>query len=210
MNGMNKKQFLAALPPEVRENFGSRIKFTPTCWLWTRALSKGYGRFYYAKKTHYAYRLAYEWTVGPVAEGMELDHVETRGCLHKNCVRPDHLEEVTPRVNTLRGNSVAAINARKTHCSRGHALTPQNLLKSRSGAITRRRCRLCGYARFKEGREKEGRPIQVANKDRTHCPQGHPLAGDNLEPYAKKKGHRLCLICWRASQRKWRQNNRRD
>lgn len=38
---------------------------------------------------------------------------------------------------------------------------------------------------------------------RTHCPSGHPFAGDNLRLRA---GHRRCLICMREAQRKKRRN----
>jgi hypothetical protein len=37
--------------------------------------------------------------VGPVPEGMELDHL----CRVHPCVNPEHLEPVTPRENKLRG-----------------------------------------------------------------------------------------------------------
>lgn len=33
---------------------------------------------------------------------------------------------------------------------------------------------------------------------KTHCPQGHELAEDNLTIYAKSVGHRHCLKCQRA------------
>jgi hypothetical protein len=47
-----------------------------------------------------AHRLSYEWLVGPVPEGMELDHL----CRVRHCVNPSHLEVVTHSVNVIRGN----------------------------------------------------------------------------------------------------------
>lgn len=34
---------------------------------------------------------------------------------------------------------------------------------------------------------------------KTHCPRGHPLAGNNLVPSKITRGRRLCLACDRAS-----------
>lgn len=46
---------------------------------------------------------------------------------------------VTCRVNILRGDGVAAINARKTACKRGHEFTPENTYMNGG----RRVCRTC-------------------------------------------------------------------
>lgn len=37
---------------------------------------------------------------------------------------------------------------------------------------------------------------------KTHCPQGHALSVDNLEPWSLGRGQRKCLICTRARKRK--------
>lgn len=55
---------------------------------------------------------------GAIPEGLELDHT----CRRNNCINPFHLEAVTGRENVLKGNGIAAINARKTHCKGGHLL----------------------------------------------------------------------------------------
>lgn len=97
------------------------------CWLWTAWLSGGYGRFRVGPRLVYAHRLAYELLVGPIPEGLELDHVRARGCTSKACVNPAHLEPVTHRENVLRGDSPSALLARATHCGRGHELAGPNL-----------------------------------------------------------------------------------
>ncbi len=61
--------------------------------------------------------------VGQIPSGLTLDHL----CRVRNCVNPAHLEPVTHRENTLRGDGVTAINARKTSCHRGHPFAGENL-----------------------------------------------------------------------------------
>jgi hypothetical protein len=65
---------------------------------------KGYGSLSIRGKTVYAHRVFYEYLVGPIPDGMQLDHVAERGCQHPHCVNPDHLEPVTNAVNTQRGH----------------------------------------------------------------------------------------------------------
>src|SRR5262245_4852943 len=81
-----------------------------SCWTWTGPLHEnGYGLFtrYVAgfKRTdprrvltRRAHRLSYEMFVGPIPRGLELDHL----CRNRACVRPDHLEPVTHKVNCRR------------------------------------------------------------------------------------------------------------
>ena len=52
-----------------------------------------------------------------------LDHT----CRVRHCVNPHHLQDVTIRENVLRSEGVAAINAKKTHCPKGHEYSGGNL-----------------------------------------------------------------------------------
>lgn len=107
------------------------------CWQWTAGVDwYGYGRFRVGARTLRAHRVAYERIVGP---NLTLDH----SCRNPGCVNPLHLEPVTMRENTLRGGCPAAINARRTICSRGHSLSGDNLLIARDG---RRKCAECRNA----------------------------------------------------------------
>src|ERR1035437_111259 len=96
----------------------SRVRITPAgCWSFTGATGRGgYGVIRTAGKNHYVHRFVYEHFVGPIPAELQIDHL----CRVRNCVRLSHLEVVTPRVNTLRGDTFQAANAAKTHCLRGH------------------------------------------------------------------------------------------
>lgn len=124
-------------PKEV-ERFWSKVEQTDSCWLWLASLSAEgrYGRFCIRGKDRRAHRVAYELLVGPIPEGMTIDHL----CRVRHCVNPSHLEAVTMKVNVLRGNAFSATNARKTHCIHGHEFTPRNTSKKTNGG---RRCLVC-------------------------------------------------------------------
>ena len=98
------------------------------CWIWKGATTgkSGYGAFYAGQRIT-AHRFAYETFIGPVPEGLDVDHL----CRNRLCVNPDHLEPVTRRENVVRGVSPNAANAAKTHCIRGHPLTRENCYASK-------------------------------------------------------------------------------
>jgi hypothetical protein len=127
------------------ERFWDRVDKTPTCWVWTGGVMSGrhqYGRVHVgAAKYRPAHRVAYEMLVGPIPEGLDLDHL----CRNRVCVNPAHLEPVTNHENILRGTGPTAINARKTHCKRGHPLNGDNLVALRNS--NERKCRICHRAR---------------------------------------------------------------
>ncbi len=103
---------------------------------------EGYGCFYDEGRSQYAHRWIYERTVGPIPDGLRIDHL----CRVRFCVRTSHMEPVTDRVNLLRGVGPPAINAAKTHCKYGHPLSGDNLM--RTGADGRgRKCRTCARER---------------------------------------------------------------
>jgi hypothetical protein len=107
------------------------------CWLWQRRrIAKGYGQVWVpGVGNRFAHRVFYEHLVGPIPDGLTIDHL----CRVTACCRPDHLEPVTSRLNTLRGATVTADNAQRTHCLRGHQLAGDNLV----AAHTRRGWREC-------------------------------------------------------------------
>ena len=105
------------------DRFWMKVQKTDGCWNWTGAkLIPGYGTIQDNHRKMRAHRLAYELLVGPIPDGLVLDHL----CRNKGCVRPDHLEAVTQAENLMRGNGVGARHARKTHCNYGHEFNEQN------------------------------------------------------------------------------------
>ncbi len=112
------------------------------CWNWTGYIRKnGYGQLRVRgdKLPWLAHRYVYSQLVGPLVEGHDLDHL----CRNKACVNPKHLEQVTHRENCLRGDSFAAVQARKTHCMRGHEFTPENTWRQPSKQGKGRACKIC-------------------------------------------------------------------
>lgn len=98
-----------------------------------------------------AHRVAYEREVGPIPDGLQLDHL----CRNRACVNVAHLEPVAPRENTLRSPiAPAAMNARKTHCLRGHEFTPENTYPQPGGRMCRE-CHRQAVARYRAKRKKE-------------------------------------------------------
>lgn len=123
------------------------------CWIWQGYRDqRGYGRMREKMRapSEMAHRWSYAYFVGPIPEGLVLDHL----CRTPACVNPEHLEPVTNYENVVvRGTtSVSAVNARKTHCVHGHLLSGSNLYMRPNGG--QRYCRLCMAARSKEYRER--------------------------------------------------------
>lgn len=131
-----------------------RIEIDPTtgCWVWQGYVRSGYGIIGVTEggipSVRTAHRIAYERLVGPVPEGLDLDHLcHTRdllcpggiACPHRRCVNPDHLEPVTRRENAHRGRGRHG----QTHCKWGHEMTPENTMIRTDGAWNSRRCRVC-------------------------------------------------------------------
>ena len=83
---------------------------TSPCWIWQLYVAKsGYG-YGHDPETHQgalAHRLSYEEHVGPIPDGLVLDHL----CRVKTCVNPKHLEAVPQRTNVHRGNAGSNLRA---------------------------------------------------------------------------------------------------
>lgn len=123
------------------------------CWPWTASTTYGYGAFNAGGgKNVRAPRFAYELAIGPIPDGLHLDHLchtfddacaGGDDCPHRRCCNPAHLEPVTLAENTRRGRSAQVTSQRRrarTHCIHGHEFTPENTRTDRRG---RRSCKTC-------------------------------------------------------------------
>lgn len=117
------------------------------CWLWTRSRDQhGYGRLRISRTfVEKVYRLAYELWVGPIPDGLEIDHL----CRKPPCFNPTHLEAVTHGVNLVRAR------AAMTHCLRGHPFTSENTYVSARGSRNCRTCRRLYDAEYRARKRRE-------------------------------------------------------
>lgn len=103
------------------------------CWLWKKYRDRnGYGRVQVDHKNKWVHRFSYEHFVGPIPEGLQIDHL----CRTPLCINPEHLEAVTPLENTRRGRG----HGKETHCPRGH---PYDEVNTYVTPVGRRQCRVC-------------------------------------------------------------------
>ena len=116
------------------------------CIVFTGTPSQTYPRMTYQGKYRRPHRVVYEALVGPIPDGLELDHL----CFNRRCVNPNHMEPVTGYENILRGNSFSAVNARKTHCIHGHEFTEENTYVVTQNGRPGRQCKTCRRRRTRE------------------------------------------------------------
>jgi len=114
--------------------------------LWAASIhANGYGQLRRNGIQGLAHRVVYELLVGPITEAT-LDHL----CRVRSCVNPDHLEPASMRENLMRGDTIPAHNAVKTHCRWGHPFDDENTYIWR----TERRCRACGLVASRRYRQR--------------------------------------------------------
>lgn len=125
------------------------------CWVWQRAIETG-GRGVLnirddgEHKMVRAHRYSYEVFVGPIPEGLTIDHL----CRNIKCVNYEHLEPVSIQVNIKRHWAALGFDER---CGKGHERTEETTAYStrKDGKLTRR-CRICDreYSRSYQKRKK--------------------------------------------------------
>lgn len=137
--------------------FFSRVtKSRGGCWIW-KGKPDVYGGFCGER----AYRWSYKRFVGPIPEGLSLDHL----CFVPGCVNPHHLDPVEMVENIRRSHRagrhkhlyehLGKFHAAKTHCPSGHPYSGSNLLvEKRADGGFARRCAICSERRFEKYQRK--------------------------------------------------------
>jgi hypothetical protein len=140
-------------------------KLESGCWQWkSGVLPTGYGSVSMRHpnggwQMKLAHRVSYELFVGPIPEGLTIDHL----CRNRTCVNPAHLETVTFKENVLRGDGPTARRARQTTCMRGHPLEGANLRLTKEGW---RNCRTCdAFRQMANYRRQARRLVEGAGGD---------------------------------------------
>ena len=157
------------------------------CIIWTGHLNaNGYGTTSVDGLPRLVHRVAYELLVGPIPDGMPLDHTchnrdascpGGKTCLHRRCFNPGHLEAVTQRENVLRSlHSLTGANARKTRCHVGHPFDEANTYYDPRGG---RKCRQCDRNRSR---------VRRAALVRNDIPLCHGCKGDAIRFMATVAG----------------------
>lgn len=129
------------------------------CHIWQGALDgKGYGLVGVGlvgarRRMRLVHRVRYEREVGPIPEGMVLDHFFCDNG-PGGCCNPEHVRPVSHRENTLRGAGITAQQAAQTHCLNGHPLTGDNL-RSWDASHGERKCLACARVRDRARRAKK-------------------------------------------------------
>lgn len=124
---------------DAETRFFRHVEQSGDCWLWTTPLTRtGYAQFSDENvRPVYAHRWSYEHFRADLSPGLVIDHL----CRVRNCVNPWHMEPVTPRVNTLRGEGPTALLSRRgALCKRGHSLPADGNCHE---------CRLITYAAYR-------------------------------------------------------------
>lgn len=194
----------------------------------------GYGALSIFGQRVYAHRFSYELHVGPIPEGLVIDHL----CRNRLCVNPDHLEPVTSQENVRRGHEALGVRQYATHCKNGHEYTPENTLitvegwrscRTCSRERDRRRrptkphtgsCVVCGVsmAAFRRGtkfcsaeckrddRNRQRRKGEPRAWTSTHCAAGHPFDAENtrVRPDRGGRTRRVCIACEREAYQRRR------
>ena len=165
---------------------------TSGCWRWLGAhTTDDRPEVMVNKKVWYVYRLLYVVEIGPIPEGLTLDHVV---CQHGWCCNPHHCEPVTNSENVRR--QLALRYADRTACPYGHSYEEFRRWDSRGHPW-------CAACNIRKNAERDAqRKLLIGPVDR--CPRGHKYA-EHAREYKNR------TICGKCSdlKRVWRKPKQR-
>jgi len=144
------RPFTPYMDPDELKRFMSHVRREGKCWVYDSRRKDGYGQVAMRGTTYRAHRLSYRYFVGEIPIGKEIDHK----CRNRACVFPDHLDAVTGSENMKR-IPWAVVRPRKTHCSRGHELSPDNLYTYQYRGYEQH-CKACSGIQYRLRRERMG------------------------------------------------------
>ncbi|WP_390623415.1 HNH endonuclease signature motif containing protein [Subtercola endophyticus] len=148
VNGTRTRPSHPPIDERVIARFSTKYRVDESgCWLWSAAIKEnGYGTFgigpAVASFQYYAHRVSYEINIGPIPDGLQIDHL----CRVRSCVNPAHLEPVTNAENNQRRTALI------THCPRGHEYTDANTYVWRGARF----CRECSRLKEQRARDRVG------------------------------------------------------
>lgn len=148
---MEGEVFPLAIPLDIRERL--ELSAETGCWLWHGPIGRGgYGQLTHRDedgRRPVVHRVVYQSLRGPIPEGLQLDHL----CCVPRCANPEHLEPVTPQVNTLRRRSTRNQYTGQESCVHGHVFTESNtFVYTRPNGRTIRVCRQCDSERHRKAK----------------------------------------------------------
>jgi hypothetical protein len=106
---------------ELPDSFWKKVNKTDSCWLWLGKKDDGYGRTIlpgYGPQQYLVHRLSFALLKDKIILNLQIDHL----CKVRDCLNPDHLEQVTSKENTRRGLS-NVYNSDPNKCPYGHEYT---------------------------------------------------------------------------------------
>ena len=118
-----------------------------------RAVTDGYSQVQINGKTKRLHRAMWELLVGPIPDGMTIDHI----CRNRGCCNPDHLRVMTQKENNESSPAYRATRSKKdwsvTHCDKGHEWSDESTYVASNG---HRFCRTCNRDSKRRGSNWKG------------------------------------------------------
>lgn len=141
------------------ERFFNLVNTQNSCWLWSGGLHEGgYGVFNSGTRLMGSHRWIYQQVFGKIPNGYEIDHL----CKTPGCVRPSHLEAVTPSENCKRSSSwhhFVRSASKIRECPKGHPYNDVNTYLDKQNC---RHCKTCDRERSKQYQAKKRQAIARA------------------------------------------------
>lgn len=136
---------------ELQRRIKLKIKISASgCWIWTGHIEQnGYGRISYkGQRGKWVHRMSFAAFKGQIPDGINVCHK----CDNPPCVNPDHLflgnDSENAKDMMRKNRHPLCIQAKKTHCIRGHLLQGNNLIINKTSG--RRGCRECVRIAYRE------------------------------------------------------------